>query len=102
MESETLYSQPARSAFTGEDHRESGLSRDVMTVAYLSGSPGGKYNFEKWLMWRGVAEAAKEYGMNLLYLAGEEFEKSPQAVLYELVGRHNVDGLIIWNSFVSP
>jgi signal transduction histidine kinase/DNA-binding LacI/PurR family transcriptional regulator/DNA-binding response OmpR family regulator len=71
------------------------------TVAFFTSSPGGTFTFEKWQMWRGIAEVAQERGMNLLYVAGEEFEYSPQAVLYDLVGKHNVDGIILWNSFFS-
>lgn len=40
--------------------------------------------------------------MNLIYVAGEEFEFSAQASLYELIRQYPLDGLIIWNSFVSP
>jgi signal transduction histidine kinase/DNA-binding LacI/PurR family transcriptional regulator/DNA-binding response OmpR family regulator len=72
------------------------------TIAYLSSSPGGVYNYEKWQLWRGIAEAAAEWGANIIYVAGEEYDASPQAVLYELIGAHNVDGLIFWNSFFSP
>lgn len=72
------------------------------TVAYFSSSPGGVFSFEKWQMWRGIAEAVRERGMNLFYISGEEFENSPQAVLYDLVDKHNVDGIILWNSFFSP
>jgi signal transduction histidine kinase/DNA-binding LacI/PurR family transcriptional regulator/DNA-binding response OmpR family regulator len=52
-------------------------------------------------MWRGIAEAARDYGVNLVYLAGEDFESAPQAVLYDLIGEHNVDGIIVWNTFVG-
>ncbi len=80
-----------------------GISQgDHPTVAYFSSSPGGRFTFEKWQMWRGIAEAVREWGMNLVYVSGEEFENSPQAVLYDLVGSHNLDGIILWNSFFSP
>jgi signal transduction histidine kinase/DNA-binding LacI/PurR family transcriptional regulator/DNA-binding response OmpR family regulator len=59
------------------------------------------FAFEKWQMWRGIAEAARSHGMNLLYISGDEFEYSPQAVLYNLIGKQNVDGIILWNSFFS-
>ncbi len=72
------------------------------TIALFSSSPGGLLSYEKWLLWRGVADAAKEYGYNLIYIAGEEFEASPQALLYELIGTNNVHGIITWHSFVSP
>ncbi len=52
-------------------------------------------------MWRGIAESAREWGVNLLYIAGEEFETDPEAVLYNLISTENADGLIIWNSFFS-
>jgi signal transduction histidine kinase/DNA-binding response OmpR family regulator/DNA-binding LacI/PurR family transcriptional regulator len=81
--------------------REIGLPRENLTIAYLSSSPGGLHNFEKWLMWRGIAEAANEQGVNLVYVAGEQFASAPQSVLYELIGTHNVNGIILWNSFVS-
>jgi hypothetical protein len=72
------------------------------TIAYLSSSPGGNFHYEKWQLWRGIAEAALQWNVNLLYVAGEEFDVSPQAVLYDLIGPHNVDGLIFWNSFFCP
>ena len=72
-----------------------------LTLAFFSSSPGGTFSVTKWLMWRGIANAAQEYGVNLVYVAGEEFENAPQAVLYELIGQHNVDGIILWNTFVS-
>jgi signal transduction histidine kinase/DNA-binding LacI/PurR family transcriptional regulator/DNA-binding response OmpR family regulator len=72
------------------------------TVAFFSSSPGGSFRYEKWQMWRGVAEAARELGFNLVYVAGEEFERAPQAALYHLIDRSNVSGLIFWHSFVGP
>jgi signal transduction histidine kinase/DNA-binding LacI/PurR family transcriptional regulator/DNA-binding response OmpR family regulator len=70
-----------------------------MTVAYFSSSPGGIWSFEKWLMWRGIAEAIREWGINFIYVSGEEFEREPQAALYRLIDSGNVDGIIFWNSF---
>ena len=52
-------------------------------------------------MWRGIAEAARENSVNLLYVAGGEFEFDPGAVLYQLIGPHNASGLIFWNDFIS-
>ncbi len=72
-----------------------------LTLAYFSSSPGGVWSFEKWLMWRGISEASREWGMNLVYVAGEEFDRDPQAVLYRLIDSSNVDGIIFWNSFFS-
>ncbi len=72
-----------------------------LTVAYFSSSPGGVWSFEKWLMWRGISEAIREWGMNFIYVAGEEFDRDPQAVLYRLIDSGNVDGIIFWNSFFS-
>ena len=63
---------------------DSGSPQQVKTIAFLSSSPGGRFNLEKWLLWRGVAEAAREHGFNLVYVAGEEFESAPQAVLYHI------------------
>lgn len=77
------------------------LPREYPSVAYFSSSPGGLFTFEKWQMWRGISEAAQAWGINLIYVCGEEFENSPQAVLYDLVGKHNLDGIIFWNSFFS-
>ena len=77
------------------------LPREYPSVAYFSSSPGGLFTFEKWQMWRGISEAAQAWGINLIYVSGEEFENSPQAVLYDLVGKHNLDGIIFWNSFFS-
>ncbi len=53
-------------------------------------------------MWRGIYEEAQSSGVNIIYVAGEEFNKSPQAALYDLINSSNVDGLILWNSFVCP
>ena len=78
-----------------------GYAHGPLTIGFFCGSPGGLFSFEKWLMWRGIAEAAREYGVNLVYLAGEDFEYAPQAVLYDLIGEHNVDGIIVWNTFVG-
>lgn len=75
---------------------------DKPTVAFFSSSPGGAFQYEKWQMWRGLAEAALETGFNLIYVAGEEFAHSPQAVLYRLINRSNVHGIIFWHSFVGP
>ncbi|MGE5224016.1 MAG: ATP-binding protein [Omnitrophica WOR_2 bacterium] len=72
------------------------------TLAYFSSTPGGSFRLEKWQMWRGIAEAAREFGANLIYIAGEEYDSLPQAHLYELIDRDNVDGLILWSSFFSP
>ncbi len=90
-----------RSSYAEKEWNGSGKPAKVKTIAYLSSSPGGRFNLEKWLMWRGIAEAAKDFGFNLIYLAGEEFEKAPQAVLYDLIGKHNVEGVIVWQTFVS-
>ncbi len=76
--------------------------RPMKTIAFLSSSPGGRSTLEKWAMWRGVADAAREEGVNLIYVAGEQFESAPEAVLYRLLGAHNVDGIISWNAFVTP
>jgi hypothetical protein len=91
---ESINLSPARKEGTQPGERK--------TIAYLSGSPGSAYNFEKWQMWRAVSERARELGVNLVYLTGEEFLKFPQAILYDLIGVHNVDGIIFWNSFTSP
>ena len=81
---------------------EAGRKTDTRTIAYFSSSPGGVLSYEKWLMWRGLADAAREHGANLLYIAGEKFQNSPEAILYDLVGSHNVDGIILWSTFFSP
>jgi signal transduction histidine kinase/DNA-binding LacI/PurR family transcriptional regulator/DNA-binding response OmpR family regulator len=80
---------------------DKGSPTKPLTLAYLGSSPGGRFSFEKWLMWRGLADAVKKSGANLIYIAGEEYARSPQAVLYQLVDRHHVDGIIIWNTFVN-
>lgn len=72
------------------------------TIAFFSGSPGGSFNYEKWQVWRGISERAALLNLNLIYICGEEFQGFPQAVLYDLVSVHNVDGIIFWNSFTSP
>ncbi len=33
-------------------------------------------------------------GVNLIYVTGEEFLKFPQALLYDLIGKHNIDGIL--------
>lgn len=71
-------------------------------IAYLSGSPGGPYNHEKWNMWRGIYQAANELGYRLIYISGEEFAYSPQAFLYQLVNSKVIHGIILWDSFFSP
>jgi len=77
------------------------------TIAFFGGTPGGELGFEKWQMWRGIAEAAQEHDANILYVAGEEFEYHPEAVLYQIVNANDgrsagrIDGLIFWDSFVS-
>lgn len=93
--------QHALASRSREGKRDKGFLRGKTRIAYLSSAPGGRYHFEKWLMWRGISEAARDHQAHLIYLAGEEFEQAPQAVLYQLVGKHNVDGLIIWNTFIS-
>jgi signal transduction histidine kinase/DNA-binding LacI/PurR family transcriptional regulator/DNA-binding response OmpR family regulator len=72
------------------------------TLAFFSSSPGGSFHYEKWQVWRGIAEAAREAGFNLIYVAGERFLESPQAVLYQLIDEHNASGVIFWHSFVGP
>jgi len=72
------------------------------TIAFFNSSPGGETRFEKWLLWRGIAESVREWDINLIYVSGEEFETHPQSVLYDLINSHNVDGIISWNSFVGP
>src|SRR5450759_4475000 len=81
---------------------EAGRKTAYRTIAYFSSSPGGLFSYEKWQMWRGLADAARDRGVNLLYIAGEEFETNPQAILYNLIGKHNVDGIIVWGTFFSP
>lgn len=71
-------------------------------VVFWGSAPGSTLHFEKWLLWRGIAEAVREANASLLYVAGEEFENSPQAILYELFGSSQIDGIITWDSFVSP
>lgn len=93
-----MITQPTRST---KRSRESTYNRSRPTLAFFSGSPGGTYNYEKWQMWRGIAEAAREHAVNLLYIAGGEFEYDPGAVLYQLIGPHNASGLVFWNDFVS-
>ena len=90
--------QPIRSA---AGNREKSYNRSHPTLAFFSSSPGGAFNNEKWQMWRGIAQAAREHTVNLIYVAGGEFEFDPGAVLYQLIGSHNASGLIFWNDFVS-
>jgi signal transduction histidine kinase/DNA-binding LacI/PurR family transcriptional regulator/AraC-like DNA-binding protein/FixJ family two-component response regulator len=71
------------------------------TIAFFGGLPGGAYAYEKWHMWRGGSEAATELNVNLLYIAGDVSERSPNAILYQLVDAQTVHGLVVWHSFVS-
>jgi signal transduction histidine kinase/DNA-binding LacI/PurR family transcriptional regulator/AraC-like DNA-binding protein len=81
--------------------RAASKSQERPTLAFFSSSPGGAFNYENWQMWRGIAEAARENSVNLLYVAGGEFEFDPGAVLYQLIGPHNASGLVFWNDFIS-
>lgn len=92
---------PDNHLHTDGSDSQAGFLRARPCVAFLGSSPGGMFAFEKWQMWRGIAEAARLRGMNLYYISGDDFEYSPQAVLYDLIGKHNVDGIILWNSFFS-
>jgi signal transduction histidine kinase/AraC-like DNA-binding protein/DNA-binding LacI/PurR family transcriptional regulator/FixJ family two-component response regulator len=71
------------------------------TIAFFGGLPGGEYAYEKWHMWRGANAAAAQLDVNLLYIAGDIFQRSPNAILYQLIDTQNVEGLIVWHSFVS-
>ncbi len=84
------------------NHVNSQLPARRRRLAFLSSSLGGSHTIEKWNMWRGVYEAAQAHGVDLLCVGGEDFENSPQATLYNLIDRSNIDGYIIWNSFFSP
>ncbi|MFZ6030365.1 MAG: substrate-binding domain-containing protein [Chloroflexota bacterium] len=71
------------------------------TIAFFGGLSGGANAYEKWQMWRGVGDAAAEQNINLLYIAGDVSERSPNAILYHLVDAQRIQGLIVWHSFVS-
>ncbi|MBN2046880.1 MAG: response regulator [Anaerolineaceae bacterium] len=71
------------------------------TIAFFSQSPGGAYGVEKWWMWQGIMNAASERGVNVLYVAGSEINRDPHSVLYEILDKNRVDGILSWHSFVS-
>ena len=57
-------------------------------------------------MWRGVDDAARAHGANLLFVPGDILN-SPMGylaqsnVLYGLLGSENVDGLLVWGGLLS-
>lgn len=69
------------------------------TIAFFGSSLGGSYSQEKWSLWRGVMEGVRTLGLRLLYVAGDDFSASPQAALYDWIGKNNVAGIIAWHSF---
>jgi signal transduction histidine kinase/DNA-binding LacI/PurR family transcriptional regulator/AraC-like DNA-binding protein len=71
------------------------------TIAFLGSTPGGARNHDKWQLWRGIAEVARENDLNVIYVAGEDIDESPQAKLYTLLEPDHLDGLIVWNTFVT-
>ena len=72
-------------------------------IAFLCQSPGvAPFTFEKWHAWRGMAEAIRARGGDLLYVAGGDFERDSQAHVYRLLSDRHIDGLIAWQAFVYP
>ena len=62
----------------------------------------GLFNYEKWYLWRGLVDAAQKAGADLWFVAGEMIGNSPDAVLYDLGGLKQVDGIIAWGAFSGP
>lgn len=89
------------SPLTKSPHSIARLARRRLTIALFGSVPGGELSYEKWQLWRGVVDTACKLDVNLIYVAGNEFQNTPQAVIYRLMGAHNIDGIISWNTFVS-
>jgi signal transduction histidine kinase/DNA-binding LacI/PurR family transcriptional regulator len=73
------------------------------TIGFLAEHLSDEYNSG---MWDGVQDAAREQGANLIYFAGGILHDprgfSAQAnVLYELVDKENLDGLLIWGALLA-
>src|SRR5438552_10213027 len=67
------------------------------TIGLLFPDTDGIHN----LIWLGTADAARRLGANLIFLQGAELGhpydfKAQGNVLYDLVDRARIDGLIIW------
>src|SRR5438270_7725026 len=80
-----------------KDKAYSGNKRSVPTIGFLVHNLLGSYQIS---VLSGMADAAREQGVNLICVAGGEIEAryrfyDKRNVLFELVGPQNVDGLII-------
>ena len=73
-----------------------------LRIAFFGSAPGGSFNYEKWYLWRGLIDAAQKAGADLWFVAGEMIGNSPDAVLYDLGGLKQVDGIIAWGAFSGP
>ena len=59
----------------------------------------------EWDVWLGALRAAKEYGVNLVGLAGERLRApgfvGQSNVLYDLISAERLDGLVVWGSLLA-
>jgi len=85
-----------------------GRQRSRPTIGLLIENTAGRGEWYRAAVWAGVADAAQELDVNLLSFAGGALERSPfnefeaqRNLLYELVTRDTVDGLIISGSLGS-
>ncbi len=86
---------------SGEHVYFSFAAHEKPTIAYFSESPGGEFANEKWWLWQGVMNASSERDMNVLHISGSDFSTNPEAVLYDLLDKEKLNGLLTWHSFVS-
>jgi PAS domain S-box-containing protein len=69
------------------------------TIGLLSDRLVNEYGYN---MWAGVADAAREHGVNLLYFTGSRLNVGdPFNTVFELVDPEVVDGLVIWSALLG-
>jgi len=71
-------------------------------IALLAAPLDAGLYYQKWQVWAGAARAARARDAGLLYIAGGEARRGPQAVLYDLISAGQVQGIISWNGIVTP
>lgn len=71
-------------------------------VAFFAAPLDAGLYYQKWQIWAGVARAARAGDAHLLYIAGGEAQRGPQAVLYDLVDAGTVQGIVSWNGASHP
>jgi signal transduction histidine kinase/DNA-binding LacI/PurR family transcriptional regulator/DNA-binding response OmpR family regulator len=68
------------------------------TIGLLTHGAGDPSNFT---VWSGVADAAREHGVNLICFPGKPLRsihgfEAQSNIIYDLVDPHTIDGLVIW------